>query len=77
MPVILDEEAWRLWLDPELRDEGLLQSLLEPARRRAAGARPVSPLVNNANNEGAALLLPPIDERQRGERGKSLARHPR
>ena len=31
MPVILDDEAWRLWIDPEMRDEGLLASLLRPA----------------------------------------------
>src|SRR3954462_1506518 len=56
MPVIRDEEAWRLWLDPDTRDEGLLQSLLEPAADDLLELRPASPLVNNANNEGAALL---------------------
>lgn len=59
MPVILDidSEAWRTWLDPELRDEGLLLSLLEPAPDSLLELRPASPLVNNANNEGAALLV--------------------
>ena len=57
MPVILDEEAWRLWLDPDLRDEGLLASLLVPAADELLELRPVSPLVNNANNEGVGLLL--------------------
>ena len=45
-----------MWLDPELRDEGLLQSLLEPAPDTLLELRPASPLVNNANNEGPALL---------------------
>jgi putative SOS response-associated peptidase YedK len=59
MPVILDEEAWRLWLDPDMRDEGLLQSLLEPAADDLLELRAASPLVNNANNEGAELLVAP------------------
>lgn len=58
MPVILDGEAWPLWLDPDLRDEALLLSLLDPAPDSLLELRPASPLVNNANNEGPALLLP-------------------
>jgi len=61
MPVILDEEAWHLWLDPDLREVGLLASLLVPAPDELLELRPASPLVNNANNEGAALLLAPAD----------------
>ena len=63
MPVILDLEsdAWRIWLDPQVRDEGLLQSLLEPAPDSLLELRAVSPLVNNANNEGPELLLPPAE----------------
>jgi putative SOS response-associated peptidase YedK len=57
MPVILDGDAWRLWLDPDVRDEGLLMSLLEPAPDELLELVPVSPLVNNANNEGAGLLI--------------------
>ena len=59
MPVILDLEsdAWRFWLDPQVRDEGLLQSLLEPAPDSLLELRAVSPLVNNANNEGPELFL--------------------
>jgi putative SOS response-associated peptidase YedK len=59
MPVILNEEAWRMWLDPDARDEGLLQSLLVPARDDLLELRPASTLVNNANNEGADLLIAP------------------
>jgi putative SOS response-associated peptidase YedK len=59
MPVILNEEAWRVWLDPDVRDEGLLQSLLEPPDEDLLELRAASPLVNNANNEGADLLVGP------------------
>jgi putative SOS response-associated peptidase YedK len=60
MPVILDANAWRLWLDGDVRDEGLLLSLLEPAPDDLLELRPASPLVNNANNEGPALLAAPL-----------------
>jgi len=60
MPVILGPEEWLLWIDPELRDEGLLQSVLRPAAEDLLELQPVSTLVNNANNEGAELLLPPV-----------------
>lgn len=59
MPVILSPQDWRLWIDPELRDEGLLQHLLRPAADELLELRAVSPLVNNANNEGPELLLAP------------------
>jgi putative SOS response-associated peptidase YedK len=59
MPVILDDNTARLWLDPEMTDPGLLTDLLQPADDDALLMRPVSPLVNNPNNEGPALLVPP------------------
>jgi putative SOS response-associated peptidase YedK len=62
MPVILDEEAWRLWVDADLRDEGLLASLLVPASDELLELRPASPLVNNANNEGPELAAEPEPE---------------
>jgi putative SOS response-associated peptidase YedK len=62
MPVILDDEAWRLWLDTDVRDEGLLASLLLPAPDNLLELTAVSTLVNNANNEGPALLEPPSGE---------------
>ena len=63
MPVILAPDAWRLWADPDIRDEDLLADLLRPAAEDLLELVPVSPLVNNANNEGPELLLPP-DPRQ-------------
>ena len=58
MPVILPDDAWRLWIDPGVRDPGLLRDLLEPAPDDLLELRAVSPRVNNVNNEGAELLLP-------------------
>ncbi|MEP7361037.1 MAG: SOS response-associated peptidase [Chloroflexota bacterium] len=59
MPVILEPAEWQIWADPEIRDPGLLDDLLRPARDGLLTLTEVSALVNNANNEGPALLLPP------------------
>ncbi|MEO6349342.1 MAG: SOS response-associated peptidase [Candidatus Limnocylindrales bacterium] len=62
MPVILSPEEWSLWLDPEIHDTALLQDLMRPADDGLLRLDPVSPLVNNANNEGPELLVaPPVD----------------
>ena len=63
MPVILPPDSWHAWLDPELRDEPFLQSLLEPAPDELLRLDPANPLVNNANNEGPALLVVPEEKR--------------
>jgi putative SOS response-associated peptidase YedK len=59
MPVILEPSEWPIWADPEIRDPGLLSDLLRPAGDDLLTLTEVSPLVNNANNEGPALLEPP------------------
>ena len=59
MPAILAPDAWRLWADPEVRDTELLADLLSPAPDDLLELVPVSPLVNNANNEGPELLVTP------------------
>jgi len=59
MPVIFEPDAWRIWIDPEIRDPGLLGDLLQPAPAGLLELRAVSPLVNNANNEGPELLEAP------------------
>jgi putative SOS response-associated peptidase YedK len=59
MPVILTPDAWRLWLDPDLRDEGVLLSLLEPAPAALLRLDEANPLVNNANHEGPELIVAP------------------
>ena len=58
--VILGPSEWPLWADPAIRDPGLLNDLLRPASDDLLTLSAVSPLVNNANNEGPALLEPPM-----------------
>ncbi len=59
MPVILGDDEWPLWIDPEVNDADLLRELLQPAADDLLELRPVSMLVNNANNEGPDLLAAP------------------
>ena len=57
MPVILGNDEWPLWMDPTITDAGLLQDLLHPAPDDLLELLPVSPLVNNVNNEGPELIV--------------------
>ncbi len=50
--------TWPLWIDPAIRDPGLLRDLLQPADELLQ-LQLVSALVNNVNNEGPELLRPP------------------
>ncbi|WP_069805384.1 SOS response-associated peptidase [Thermogemmatispora onikobensis] len=56
MPVILPREACERWLDPTLQEAEALLPLLRPYPAEEMQARPVSRLVNDPHNEGAALL---------------------
>ena len=58
MPVMLGDAEWPLWLDPTITDAGLLAQLLRPTDDPPLELVPVSPLVNNANNEGPELIVP-------------------
>jgi putative SOS response-associated peptidase YedK len=59
MPVILDAEAQRIWLDPAAQPEQLHAVLARSAPPLAAHA--VSPLVNAARNDVPECLLPVDD----------------
>jgi len=59
MPAILSADEWPLWMDPMISDPGLLTDLLHPAEENLLRLDAVSPLVNNANNEGPELLATP------------------
>ena len=61
MPVILGADEWPLWMDPTITDAGLLADLLHPADNGLLELVPVSQLVNNVNNEGPELMVPPPD----------------
>lgn len=56
MPVILSPEARDIWLDPNLHDAPMLQSLLSAYPTDEMQARPVSKLVNNPRYDNAEVL---------------------
>jgi putative SOS response-associated peptidase YedK len=58
MPVILDPKVFEQWLDPRLREPGVLQELLQTCRVERLTAVRVSPLVNNARNDGPECVAP-------------------
>ena len=57
MPVVVPEDAWDTWLDPQPRDPGELRALLEPTDAVALEIAPASRLVNDVRNDGPQLLL--------------------
>ena len=58
MPVVLGDDAWPRWLDPNLGDPGELQALLLPLDDLELEAYPVSRLVNNVRFDGPELIEP-------------------
>ena len=58
MPVILDPDDERPWLDPTLTDPTLLTKLLKPFPAAKMAGYPVSPAVNSVKNDDPDLILP-------------------
>ena len=58
MPVILPEDRWDLWLDPEVQDKELLQELLVPYPASQMQERAVSKSVGNVRNKGPEVQGP-------------------
>ena len=58
MPVILPDDAWGRWLDPEPAHRGELLGLLEPNDDVGLEIYAVSRLVNNARADGPELIAP-------------------
>ncbi len=58
MPVVLGEDAWSTWLDPENHDLCRLAALLVPAPSEWLEAYPVSTRVNKASSNGPDLVDP-------------------
>jgi putative SOS response-associated peptidase YedK len=56
MPVILPEDAWDQWLDPEYQDTAELEKLLRPFPSELIRAYPISRAVGNTRNDGPELL---------------------
>lgn len=55
MPVIVHPDRWQTWLDPETDAATLLALTTSPPPRDALEIYPVSALVNNVRNQGAAV----------------------
>ncbi|QDT02347.1 Putative SOS response-associated peptidase YedK [Rubripirellula lacrimiformis] len=63
MPVLLDVDRGRHWINPEFDDRAALKSwCLSPSEIELA-VRPVQRYVNNARHEGPRCIDPPQDER--------------
>ena len=58
MPVILDPEAYPIWLNPDLQDPAKLQPLLRPCPAELTVAVPVSRSVGNPANDGPDCVRP-------------------
>ena len=63
MPVILDEESEKIWLDPSKSTEEHLE-LLQPYREDLMSFHTISPLVNKVSNDHPQLIVPtpPADQ---------------
>jgi putative SOS response-associated peptidase YedK len=62
MPVILAPDDYARWLGPAGRPQEELLPLLRPLPAEALVARPVSPFVNSARNEGPRCVEPVASE---------------
>ena len=62
MPVIVEKQNWKTWLDPKVgaseTDKALLQSLLVSAPVGSIEIDKVTPEVNKVRNNGPELILP-------------------
>jgi len=58
MPVILPARVWSEWLDPENRDIGALEALMEVYPSDGLVEHPVSTLVNSVANNTPDLIEP-------------------
>jgi len=66
MPIILDTEAWSIWLDPTIEDADVLQRLLVPAPDDRLVSWPVSREVNDVRRHDESLVRP-LDEPDLGD----------
>jgi putative SOS response-associated peptidase YedK len=60
MPVILREDDYETWLDPEMNNPVVLQSLLEPYPEEQMESYPVSQRVNSPKNDDPSLIEPAV-----------------
>jgi putative SOS response-associated peptidase YedK len=58
MPVLIADDAWDRWLDPEPADPGELRAMLQPIDDIALRVYPVERLVNDVRRDGPELIEP-------------------
>jgi putative SOS response-associated peptidase YedK len=58
MPVILDPDAYDLWLDPGMRDAAAASELLKPYDARQMRCYPVGTRINHVANDDEACSAP-------------------
>jgi hypothetical protein len=58
MPVILDPDAYNLWLDPSMKDDGAASELLKPFDARLMRCYPVSTRINHVANDDEECSRP-------------------
>jgi putative SOS response-associated peptidase YedK len=58
MPVILDPDAYDLWLDPGMRDVDAASEVVKPFGARLMRCYPVSSRVNSVANDDEACAAP-------------------
>ena len=56
MPVILHPDDYELWLDEDVRKQGLLKDLMQPYPAEEMMSYPVSMAINSPHNQGATLI---------------------
>ncbi len=66
MPLVLPQDRWRDWLDPDLQDADSVRALLAPPVAGRFAAYPVSTRVNAVANNGPELLEELPREQLRG-----------
>jgi len=58
MPVILEPDAYDLWLDPGMKDVAAASELLKPYDARAMRCYPISTRINSVVNDDAECAAP-------------------
>jgi putative SOS response-associated peptidase YedK len=58
MPVIVPQEKYELWLDPDVTDFAGIRDILKPYEATLMRRHPVSTKLNNSKNDDAASATP-------------------
>lgn len=64
MPVMMEKDTWREWLNPTQQDVAAVRALLHPLAQEALAMHPVSTRVNSSIHDDPQLLLPIREARQ-------------